>query len=141
MKESKLKGKFIRNYRNEKGTIVFVYEVSGSKEALDRYEQIRRNDLSGDQYRVDEATGKPLFFSINYTQDNVDIIITPKDRVIIDNSELQKAASLVSQFGGNLGQALAMEKAKELMAGSRNSSTGSGTPVTPTADPAKVGDL
>lgn len=115
-----LKGKFVRNYRkartNEQkaagqpGTVVFVYEVSGSKELLEQYELIQDKN-----FVADDKTGTPLFFSTRYTGEVIDILITPNDRIVVDTSEFEKLASLANQASGPLAAALASRAADLIM--------------------------
>lgn len=111
-----LNGTFARSYkkRNKNNELVdvFVYHVTGSKEALAEYEKVQ-----GEFLRTDEATGKHIFFSTRYVGDNAKLIITEKGNVVPDMSEYAKAHSLASQFGGNLGQELARNAAAKLMGG------------------------
>ena len=117
-----MNAKFLRSYRNGKGTIVFVYTLLASELILKKYEEIQ-----GDNFRKDEETGKSLFFTINYGGDDMKVIITPKDKVVADMSEYQKAASLAAQFGGNFGSALASAAANKLLGGNNPMAQ----PVTP----------
>lgn len=105
-----MKGKYVRQYRNKKGNLVFVYQVSGTSEQIEKFKAAQ-----GDFYRESED-GKPLFFNSEYTSDNIDLAITQDGkRVIVDNSELEKAKSQVKAFGGDLGTAMATAKAQQLL--------------------------
>jgi hypothetical protein len=106
----KLTAKFARNYRSKKGNIVFTYLVNGTEKSLAAYEE-----AVGENIRHDEETGKPLFFTTRYSGDNVNLLITSNGRVVVDTSEFDKAASLASAYGGNLGQALASAAASQLL--------------------------
>lgn len=105
-----LKGKFVRNYRSANGNPTFVYEVSGTQEELEAYKASQ-----GEFHRVDEGTGKPLFFTINYNGNSVDLIITRAGRCVVDSSEMDKAASLAKQYGGNLGAEFAKQSAERIL--------------------------
>lgn len=107
-----LNGTFVRSYKKN-GKDVFVYAVTGSKEATDKYEQTQ-----GEFFRKDDTTGNGLFFSTRYVGEKVPLIITEKGNVVADMSEYAKAASLASQFGGNLGVELAKNAAAKLMGSS-----------------------
>jgi len=105
---------FLRNYRKSgTGNPVFVYTVSGTEKEIGEYSQAQ-----GEQLRLDEETQKPLWFSTRYVQDNGKLIITRNGKIVADTSEFDKAASLAQQYGGNLGQALAMSAAANLLGGS-----------------------
>jgi hypothetical protein len=72
---------------------VFVYQVSGTDEQLNAYKHAQ-----GINYREDETTGKPLFFTPQYVGDEVTIIITTNGRVVADTSAFKKAKSLAGQY-------------------------------------------
>ncbi len=112
---NKLNATFQRSYKSKKGNTTFVYVVTGSEANLAKYKTIQ-----GDFYREDEASKKALFFTTRFVGDNVSLIITPNDKIVPDMSEFEKANSLASQFGGNLGQALAQSAAAKLMGGSHS---------------------
>ncbi len=103
-----LKITFLRNYRNKKSNMVFVYSVTGTAEELERYK-----NAQGDFYREDEE-GAPIFFSSKYVGESTKLIITSKDKCIPDTSEFDKAASIITQYGGDLGTALANAFASKL---------------------------
>jgi len=99
-------------YRNKKGTLVFRYAVKGSKAALEAYE-----DSQGEFYTVDDKTGEPLFFTPRFAGKTATLVVTDEGRAYVDMSELEQQASLISQFGGNLGQAMADAFARQLAGG------------------------
>lgn len=100
--------RFLRNYRNKKGHLVFVYSVTGPAAELERYKTAQ-----GEFYREDED-GAPVYFSSKYVGESTKLIITSKDKVIPDTSEFDKAASIITQYGGDLGTALANAFASKL---------------------------
>lgn len=105
-----LKAKCLRNHINKNGHKVFTYEVTGTPEQLAAYKAIQ-----GEYHRTDLITGRDLFFTTKYFGDSGNLIITTNNRVIPDTSEFDKLASLASQYGGNLGQALANAGAAKLL--------------------------
>jgi hypothetical protein len=76
------------------GTVVFRYNVSGTDAELKQFE-----DTQGDNFRLDEKTGQPLWFSTRYSGDNVQLVITENNRVVAENSDFVKIQSLVDQYG------------------------------------------
>lgn len=97
-----MKGQFLRNYKNEKGTTVFVYAVSGTDEELETFGAIQ-----GTKLRNDKDTGKPLWFTIRYVADNVALNFNKDETsVYADTSELDKAQSIAEQYGANFGEIL-----------------------------------
>ena len=135
-----LNGTFQRSYKkrdkNNNLVDVFVYTVTGTNEAIEAYKTAQ-----GEYLRTDDGlggSGKHLFFSTRYVGDNTKLIITEKGNVVPDMSEFAKAASLASQFGGNLGQELARNAAAQLMGSSTaNSTVAQSAPIV--ADPADLG--
>jgi hypothetical protein len=112
-----LKAEFKRSYtKKESLNKVFVYEVTGSKADMEKYETIQ-----GEFYKVDNESGKALYFASKFFGDHGNLIITSNNNVVPDMSEFDKAASLASQFGGNLGQELARASAAKLVGRRTNS--------------------
>lgn len=128
-----MKGKFLRSYRKaSSGNNVFVYTVTGTEEQLAQYKEIQKEN-----YVEDDKTGKPLWFSTRYYGDNIDLVITAKGNVVPDTSEFDKAASLASQYGGNLGTEIAKIAAGNLLGVTQSAPT---QPVTqPTSGPENTG--
>ena len=87
------------------GTKVFRFTVSGTEQDLKAYE-----DAQGDSYRLDEKTGKPLWFTTRYTGDSVNLIITSNNQVVADDTELSKLQSLVEQYGPDVARLIMMQK-------------------------------
>lgn len=96
-----LKAQFKRNYKKRttiKGQdtviTVFVYNVSGSDEELQKFEEVQ-----GSNYKIDDETGKPLYFTTNYISDNVELTITENNKVVVDDSDFAKIKSMVDNYG------------------------------------------
>ena len=121
-----MKVTLVRSYRNEKGTIVFVYRVSGSKEQLAQFKEIQ-----GEYFREDE-NGSPLWFTVRCIGNSGKLIITTNGNVVPDMSAYDQAASLAAQYGGNFGEALAKASAEAL--------AGRGTTVPVTDSPVAKAD-
>ena len=111
-----MKIKLIRSYRklnkNGQPTTVFVYAVDGTDEQLAAYKEAQ-----GDTYRESDD-GESLWFSTRCVGDSGSLITTSKGTFAPDMSAYDKAASLASQYGGNLGQELAKNAAAGLLASS-----------------------
>lgn len=105
-----LTAKLTRSYKSKKGNTVFVYTVSGNEQELSDFAAAQ-----GDNHRVDEATGKALWFTTRCIGDNGTLIITSNGNVVPDMSAYDQAASLAAQFGGNLGEQLAKTAAARLL--------------------------
>jgi hypothetical protein len=98
-----IKAKFDGNYRklgkNGVPFTVFRYTVTGSPEEMEQYKSIQ-----GDNYRADEKTGKPLWFTTRYISDNVSLIITSGDepKIVADDADFAKIQSLVQSYGADV---------------------------------------
>jgi len=91
------------------GTKVFRFVVSGSEADLKAFEEAQ-----GDNFRLDEQTGKPLWFSTRYIADNVNLIITSNNQVVADDTELTKLQSLVDQFGADVAKLILAQQASKV---------------------------
>ena len=110
-----LKGKFLSNYRkptivNGLKTVVtvFRYTVHGTDKELQEFEEIQ-----GDNYKVDDETGEPLYFTTRYIADNVELTVSKnKDgdkRIVVDDSEYAKIQSIVDQFGESVARLMLLK--------------------------------
>jgi adenine specific DNA methylase Mod len=101
-----LTAKLAGSYRKAiTGTKVFRYVVSGTDAEVQAY-----SDAQGDNLRLDEQTGKPIWFSTRYIADNVSLIITTDNNVVADDTELSKLESLVKQFGVDVAKLVVMQR-------------------------------
>lgn len=110
-----LKAKFHGNYRksttvNGVPTVVtvFRYTVNGTEEELQQYEEIQ-----GDNYKVDDKTGKPLYFTTRYVMDNVELTISENadgdKRIVVDDSEFAKLQSIVDTYGESVARLMLLK--------------------------------
>ena len=108
-----MKIKLNRSYKklnkNSELTTVFVYAVSGTEEQLASFKE-----AMGDNFRESEE-GQALWFSTRCVGNDGSLIITSAGKVVPDMSKFDQAASLASQYGGNLGLELARIAAAQLM--------------------------
>lgn len=116
-----LKIKQTRSYIKN-GKPVFVYEVSGSKDAIAKYKE-----LQGENYR-ETKDGVPLWFTIRSVGATGELVITTNGKIVPDMSAFHNAESLAKQFGGSLGNELAKVAAAQLL-GTTNNSTPQAEPV------------
>lgn len=93
---------FLRQYRKQSGKIVFVYTVSGTVEQLAEYKAIK-----GANFREDEATKLPLFFSQRFAGIKSDIVKNKEGKDWnVDTTELDQLASLSAQYGIDVATAM-----------------------------------
>jgi|TARA_R110000868_G_C10778965_1_gene755366 hypothetical protein len=114
---------YARTYKSAKGNTVFVYTVTGNATELADYERVQ-----GSYHRVDPKTGETLWFTTRFVGESGSLIITDNNKVVADMSEFDKQASLVQQYGGNLGDHLAKSAADKLMT-SKSTAKAAGTPA------------
>lgn len=107
-----MKIKLIRSYKSKNGNTVFVYGVSGTPSQLEAFAKAQ-----GENHRVDETTGTPLWFTTRCVGQSGELIITSNNKVVADMSAFDQAASLAAQYGGNLGEQLARTAAEQLLGG------------------------
>ncbi len=105
---------FARSYKKapknpgERARVVFVYNVHGSEAELKQFETAQ-----GEHLRKDDED-KPIFHTTRFVGDRSGLLITKNNHVIPDTTEFDKAESMVNQYGGNLGDALAQQLARKL---------------------------
>jgi hypothetical protein len=110
-----LKAKFHGNYR--KNTIVnglpavvtvFRYTVDGSEKELQEYEEIQ-----GDNFKIEDKSGKPLYFTTRYVADNVELLVSENSdgekRIVVDDSEYAKIQSIVDQYGESVARLMLLK--------------------------------
>jgi hypothetical protein len=110
-----LKAKFHGNYRksttvNGVPTVltVFRYTVDGSEKELQQYEEIQ-----GDNFKIEDKTGKPLYFTTRYVADNVELVISENSdgdkRIVVDDSEYAKLQSIIDTYGESVARLMMMK--------------------------------
>ena len=104
-----MKIKLARSYRSKNGNPTFVYEVSGSDQALEDFKTAQ-----GEFYREDD-NGTPLWFTTRCVGPNGKLIITTNGNIVPDMSAFDQAASIAEQYGGNFGQELAKMSAAAIL--------------------------
>lgn len=108
-----MKAKYHSKYntvdKNSNGIVMFRYIVSGTEEQLAAYKKAQ-----GDYYRENEE-GQPMFFTPRFISDNLNLLISSKGKVFADTAELDKLNSLVNQYPGALGNALAQIGANKIL--------------------------
>ena len=101
-----LTGKLVSSYRKkETGTRVFRYAVSGTQDEIKSYEE-----SMGDNLKLDDESGKPIYFTTRYVSDNIKLLITSEGNVVTDDTEVSKLQSLVEQYGPEVAKLVLMSK-------------------------------
>ena len=120
--------KFTRSYRSAKGHTVFVYTVTNAKDAA------AFKTASGDFFREDTTTGKPLWFTTRFIGERGSLIVTDKGKIYPDLSAFEKAQSLAKQYGGDFGNELARAAVANLMTGGNSQAPQASTEPDPSAE-------
>ena len=97
-----LKAKFARNYRSKKGNNVFKFIVTGSVDEITAYKRAQ-----GVNYREEEITKEPLFFTPIFQGKLLTLLITPSNQVVVDNTEMAALDSMIKNATGIYQQELA----------------------------------
>jgi len=122
--------KKVRSYRSKKGNVTFVYEVSGDEKSIADFKKAQ-----GEFFRESEK-GVPLWFTTKFIGERGTLIVTEKGTITPDMSKFDAAASIASQYGGNLGQELAKQAAADLLGNSGNTAAPAMAPAAEAAAPA-----
>lgn len=109
-----MKATELRHYRKGgTGNLVFVHVIDGTPEEIADYEKSQ-----GENLRHDEESKKPLMFTNRAFPKKVNTVIkTRSGRYIIDNSDMDRAAALTAQYGGNPGQVIGQLMFGQLLGG------------------------
>ena len=103
-----LTAKLVSNYRKKvTGTLVFRFQVNGTAEEIQQYK-----DCMGDNLVLDNTTGKPLYFTTRYVSDNVKLLITSENKVVVDDTEVAKLQSLVQTYGPDVARLIMLQTQK-----------------------------
>lgn len=97
-----LTAKFARNYRSKKGNSVFKFIVTGSVEEIEAYKTAQ-----GQNYREEDITKEPLFFTPIFQAKVLTLLITPNNKVVVDNTEIAAVESMIENATGIYQQELA----------------------------------
>jgi len=104
---------FLNSYRNANRNIVHRYTVSGTESEIARYEAVQ-----GERLRVDENTGKPLYFTTNGTLGKSADLSFSQDgtRVYAVNAQVTMLESVANQFGNSaFGDAIRQQAAQAII--------------------------
>ena len=107
----KIKIQFLSQYKNKNGKTVFRYKLVANEEALDAYVEAQQEGLT---IRDDE--GNLIYLTTRFAGKTNTLVVTENGKIYVDNSELEQMASIVDQVGGKLGEAMAQEIARKLVA-------------------------
>lgn len=91
----KWKARYRSAYRKQDDpTVRFTYVIKGTAEQIKAY-----HDAQGDNLRLDDNTGEPLYFTKKYVADDITVVLTKDGKVVTDDSDIAKLQSLIEQYG------------------------------------------
>lgn len=111
-----------KNWYPKNGTmLVLVYTVTGTDTELARYESVK-----GDYYRVDEESGKPLYYNVFDPKNpqnfrmvgngfEGELKYSQTGNIYPDNTEDALLSMMINANEGEIAKELAKEKAKMIM--------------------------
>lgn len=96
----KLTASYSNSYKRRNKTTgnvsdVFVYQLTGTPEAIAKYTEIKEEE--GYPVVLDEETKRPLFWTTTFEGDEAKIIITTNNKVVVDNDDFNKMQSLMNK--------------------------------------------
>ncbi len=133
-----MKATFNNLYRKN-GNVVLVYHVTGTTAELEMYKEAK-----GDNYRVDEATGKPLYYSTNRLVGNGfegELRFGTDGQVYADSTEDTLAEMLINSKPGPVADQIAAMRALDLMNFIRTVGSMKQKTVNTTAEAKTLGDF
>jgi hypothetical protein len=98
---------------------IFMYRVTGSESEINKYKDIREAE---GRLSLDD-NGQPLFHTLEYHGDNVELMITINDKIAVDTSDWDKARAAAEQNPYLAGE-IAKLMIGKLGLGRSNNSTG-----------------
>ena len=98
---------------------IFMYRVTGSESEINKYKDIREAE---GRLSLDD-NGQPLFHTLEYHGDNVELMITINDKIAVDTSDWDKARAAEEQNPYLAGE-IAKLMIGKLGLGRSNNSTG-----------------
>jgi len=114
---------FYPKFNEEKGQSydVFKYALTGSKEALAEYERITLENgqpchkTSGLMEEFGIPDGRPIFFTLDYSGDAVEVKITVNGKIVLNDETLRQLGSLAKRTTGILQEKIADQGVKMLL--------------------------
>lgn len=92
-----LKGKYDKCYpkidKNGNRVKIFMYRVTGSESEVNKYKDIREAE---GRLSLDD-NGQPLFHTLEFHGNDIDLMITINDKIAVDTSDWDKARAAAEQ--------------------------------------------
>lgn len=116
---AKLKNSYKKAGNNGTAQTIFVYRVNGTTEELEKYQELRE----AEGYYTEDEDGTPLYFTNRYYGDNINLMVTTNDNIVVDTTIFDKVQSLADN-NPFMREQLAAQMAAQLL-GSMSNSTNS----------------
>jgi len=88
--KAKLKNSYKKAGNNGTAQTIFVYRVSGTQEEIEKYSTLRE----AEGYYTEDEDGTPLYFTNRYYGDNIQLMVTTNDNIVVDTTLFDKVQSL-----------------------------------------------
>ena len=115
---AKLKNSYKKAGNNGTAQTIFVYRVNGTQEEIEKYQELRE----AEGYYTEDEDGTPLYFTNRYYGDNINLMVTINDNIVVDTTLFDKVQSLAenNQF---MREQLAAQMAAQLLGSMSNSTS------------------
>ena len=87
---AKLKNSYKKVGTNGTVNTIFVYRVNGSEDEVLKYQELRE----AEGYYTEDEDGTPLYFTNRYYGDNIQLMVTTNDNIVVDTTLFDKVQSL-----------------------------------------------
>ena len=113
---AKLKNSYKKAGNNGTAQTIFVYRVNGTQEELEKYQELRE----AEGYYTEDEDGTPLYFTNRYYGDNINLMVTINDNIVVDTTLFDKVQSLADN-NPFMREQLAAQMAAQLLGNMSNS--------------------
>ena len=111
-----LKSSYKKAGINGTAQTIFVYRVNGTENELNQYKELREEE----GYYTEDEDGTPLYFTNRYYGDNINLMVTINDNIVVDTTLFDKVQSLADN-NPFMREQLAAQMAAQLLGNMSNS--------------------
>ena len=86
----KLKNSYKKAGSNGAVNTIFVYRINGTEDEMSKYQELRE----AEGYYTEDEDGTPLYFTNRYYGDNINLMVTINDNIVVDTTLFDKVQSL-----------------------------------------------
>lgn len=87
---AKLKNSYKKAGSNGTVNTIFVYRINGTEDEVLKYQELRE----AEGYYTEDEDGTPLYFTNRYYGDNIQLMVTTNDNIVVDTTLFDKVQSL-----------------------------------------------